>query len=73
MDLVATIMEYEDGTLDDNDTLVLFSDLIETGLINSLQGHYGRLAAFLIGSGCLTPEGVVTEFGRQVADGDVEL
>ena len=73
MDLVATIMEYEDGALTENAMLDLFAILVKNGMAWNLQGHYGRMAGFLVRSGLLTPEGVVTEFGRQVADGDVEL
>ena len=43
--------EYENGTLDYEQVLELFTDLIETGLINELQGHYQRSAAQLIDPG----------------------
>ncbi len=41
-DLVWNITAYEDGRLDDVETVNLFQYLIDTGLAWSLQGSYGR-------------------------------
>lgn len=41
---VSELMAWEDGTLDDDETLDLFQRLVSTGMIYDLQGMYGREA-----------------------------
>lgn len=53
------IMDYECGALGDRDTVLLFADLVKTGMAFSLQGHYGRVAMALITEGVITAEGQV--------------
>ena len=50
-DLTTAIIEYENGELDENATIRLFQDLVDSGLAWSLQGHYGRVAVGLIDAG----------------------
>ena len=51
MDHVDFIMAYEAGELD-NDALVEgFQQLIDSGVVWQLQGHYGRTAKSLIDNG----------------------
>ena len=45
------IVAYEAGDLDEEDAILLFQDLIDTGMIAHLQEHYGRTAAALIKAG----------------------
>jgi len=50
-DVTQQIMLYETGELDEQQTHQLFQHLIDSGLIYSLQGHYGRTAEALIADG----------------------
>ena len=65
MDMIGKIMKYEDGEMDEDERNEFFQELIDTGLINNLQGSYGREAARLAelglisvgeGDGRLNPE-----------------
>ena len=58
-DCVGAIMEFEQGDLDADGIIALFSHLIETGLAWSLQGSYGRLAKSLIERGYIDRKGKV--------------
>ena len=57
--LVDNIIEYESGKLSDKKTLQLFSYLIKTGKVWSLQGCYGRTASALIEDGWLDRQGKI--------------
>ena len=52
-DLCARLTAYEVGQLDACEELMLFADLVRTGLAWSLQGNYGRAAARLIDAGLI--------------------
>ncbi|MCI0564674.1 MAG: hypothetical protein MN733_39910, partial [Nitrososphaera sp.] len=54
------LIAYEEGLLDEIDIIDLFQSLIDSGLIDHLQGHYGRTAARLIADGSCTPKGYVS-------------
>ena len=56
-DLAEEIIRYEDGELDHDKTLVLFANLIASGLAWSLQGSYGRAAFELINRGVISEDG----------------
>lgn len=53
------IIEFEQGTQDWNDTLKLFSQLVQTGQAYTLQGSYGRFARGLIREGWLSEDGEI--------------
>jgi len=54
-DHVGAIMAHEQGDLDKEGTVKLFQHLVDTGLVNHLQGHYGRTAQHLIAAGIVKP------------------
>ena len=54
MDIVSAIMDLESGNLDDAGILALFQNLVNTGLVWSLQGSYGRTATALLERGLIT-------------------
>jgi hypothetical protein len=51
MNEIDLIIAYEQGELDDQETIELFQKLIDNGTSWTLQGHYGRTARYLIDNG----------------------
>lgn len=54
-DTLAFIMAYEDGATDWDETIDGFQHLIDSGVVWTLQGSYGRMAARLIEDGECNP------------------
>lgn len=54
MDQFEKMMAWEQGELDDDDTISLFQELVNSGLAWQLQGCYGRQAIALINQGYIT-------------------
>lgn len=55
--MIDGIIEYENGDLDEQETVALFQRLIDNGMAWALQGQYGRTAIALIEAGyCTAPE-----------------
>ena len=54
MNQVSAIMAWEDGELEEGETVELFQELVDSGLAWSLQGCYGRMASRLIEAGRIT-------------------
>jgi hypothetical protein len=52
--LTEKIIAYETGELDNDQTIQLFQELVDSGLAWNLQGHYGRLAYQLIEAGLVS-------------------
>jgi len=52
-DTVSNIMAYEQGELSEVATIVLFQELVNSGLAWKLQGSYGRTAKALIEAGLI--------------------
>lgn len=55
--LIDNIIAYESGDLSAEDSLVLFSELIKSGTINTLQGSYQRTAQGLLEAGYIDIRG----------------
>ena len=53
-DITNRIIEYESGELDQDQTVQLFQELVDSGIVWDLQGHYGRLAYQLIEAGLVS-------------------
>lgn len=49
------MMDWEMGELDEEETIILFQGLIDSGLAWKLQGCYGRAAEALIEEGYCNP------------------
>ena len=56
-DLVTRIMCYENGELNEDQTVALFQELLDTGTINHLQGSYGGMMAAMIKDGLVKVKG----------------
>jgi len=52
-ELTQQIIEYEQGELNNDQTIQLFQELYDSGLVWNLQGHYGRLAYQLLEAGLI--------------------
>jgi hypothetical protein len=65
-DLVGNIVAFESGELSGDGVLALFSHLVKTGLVWTLQGSYGRSAESLIENGYLDNKGtILKEFDNE--------
>ena len=53
MDQIDAIIAWENGGLDEEGTIELFQNLVNSGLTWQLQGCYGRTAAALIDAGLI--------------------
>jgi hypothetical protein len=45
------IIKFEQGELDFDETIELFQSLVDSKIVNQLQGYYGRTAKHLIENG----------------------
>jgi len=55
MSQIDKIIAFENGELDNEQTIQLFQELIDSGMAWSLQGSYGRTAKYLIDAGYCSP------------------
>ena len=59
MSIVNEIISFEQGELDENQTIELFARLVQSGMAWSLQGSYGRTATAFINAGYIDRKGNV--------------
>lgn len=55
MNIFNKMIAFELGELSEDDTVEMFQELIDAGIVWQLQGFYGRTAASLIEEGLCTP------------------
>lgn len=53
-DVVGAMMDFENGSLSEDETIKLFQHLVDTGMAWTLQGSYGRAAAAMIEAGLVS-------------------
>jgi hypothetical protein len=53
MTLTEKIVAYEKGDLTEKQTIAFFQEMLDTGLVWELQGHYGRAAECLLELGVI--------------------
>lgn len=68
VDLVGAMMAYENDSLTPTETVELFSELVKSGTVWTLQGFYGRAAAALVESGILTAGGDITPKAQELLE-----
>jgi len=54
LNMVGQIIDYEAGEMEEDEMVNFFQELIDNGMVWTLQGHYGRIAAALIDAGMCT-------------------
>ena len=68
MSNVEKIIRYEQGEMNEDETIEFFQELVDTGMAWDLQGSYGRTAAVLIEYGYVTPPSAIA--GPEESSGD---
>jgi hypothetical protein len=53
MNYLDQIIVYENGNINDDEVIELFQNLLNSGIVWQLQGHYGRMAKSLIEAGLI--------------------
>ena len=53
------ILRYEAGEMTDVEAVAMFANLIHSGMVWQLQGHYGRQAQGLIDAGIISTDGTI--------------
>ena len=48
---VEKFISYENGTMSDEEVIIFFQELVDSGIVWKLQGSYGRMAESLIEQG----------------------
>jgi len=59
MNMINAIIQYESGDMSHDDIIQFFAELVETGLISVMQGHYQRTAQDLIEGDYISIDGKI--------------
>lgn len=71
-DIVTLVIKFDNGEMTTVEEYLDFcSALITSGLVNS-TGSYQRFAGALIERGLILPDGTITDYGREVAQHDLD-
>jgi len=62
LNITDKIIRFEDGEMEMDEVIQLFSELIKNGMAYTLQGSYGRTANALIMGGYLNAEGEIINY-----------
>jgi hypothetical protein len=54
IDMLENISSYENGDMSQDEEVVFFQELVDSGMAWHLQGHYGRHAMYLAEAGLVT-------------------
>ena len=53
LDIIESIMAFEEGELSEEETINMFQALVDSGMIYQLQGSYHRMANVLMETGLI--------------------
>lgn len=59
LSLVERVIRYENGSMDEDEAVAFIAEIVKSGMVNHLQGAYGRTAESLIAAGIINTEGEV--------------
>ena len=62
LNITDKIIRFEDGQMEMDEVIQLFSELIKNGMAYTLQGSYGRTANALIMGGDLNAKGEIINY-----------
>jgi len=57
--MIQEIISYESGEMSQDKSIKFFAELVKTGFITAMQGHYQRTAHDLIEQGIISEDGEV--------------
>lgn len=62
--LTSKIIDYETGQMTGWEILDFYSELVKSGYINKLQGHYGRQVRHLMDEGVMDEQGNIVDTSK---------
>ena len=68
--MIDKIIAYEQGELNDEQTLEFFQELVNNGMAWILQGHYGRTAMRLLEAGLIEQKQEIVRYHYALSGND---